>query len=219
MKLSPKIIITYSLIVLIALYITENIFHPSYLIQLIQKVLSFVIIPLIISNLLKNPFWRFWNITKSSYIYGIWLWLLWWITIFISYYLLKDIIEWDSIQKSMTNRWITETTFILVFSYIMFWNSLVEEYFFRWIIFNTLKDTHKSLSYILSSTLFSLYHITIFWTWFHGYILLIALVWLFLWWLFFAWLYKKTSWVWWARFFHIIADAVILVIWYYTFFR
>lgn len=219
MKLSPKIIISYSIIVLIALYITENIFHPLYAIQMTQKVLSFVVMPIIIGYFFKTQFWKFWKFTKQSFVYGLWLWLLWWIIIFISYYLLKDLIEWNSIQKSITERGVTKATFILVFSYIMFWNSLVEEYFFRGIIFNTLKDNYKISAYLLSSLAFSLYHITIFWTWFHGYILIIALVWLFLWWLFFAWLYKKTSWVWWARFFHIIADAVILVIWYYTFFR
>jgi len=218
MKLTPKIIIIYSLIMLIALYITENIFHPLYAIQMIQKILSFVIIPIIIWYILKSPFGRFWKVTKQSFIYGLSLWILWWLAIFIAYYLLKDVIEWTAIQESMTSRWINETTFILVFLYIMFWNSLVEEYFFRWIIFNTLKDNHKLSAYLLSSIAFSLYHITIFQTWFHWYILLIALVWLFLWWLFFAWLYKKTSWIWGAWIFHILADAVILVIWYYTFF-
>jgi hypothetical protein len=48
MKLSPKIIILYSLIILIALYITENIFHPLYAIQMTQKILSFVVIPMIL---------------------------------------------------------------------------------------------------------------------------------------------------------------------------
>lgn len=219
MKLTPKIIISYALIACIALYITENIFHPSYLIQLIQKVLSFVIIPIIIWYLFKSSFGRFGKITKQSFTYWLWLGVLWWLSIFIAYYLLKDVIEWWAIQESMTRRGINETTFVLVFTYIMFWNSLVEEYFFRWIIFNALKDNYKVSAYLLSSIAFSLYHITIFQTWFHGYILLIALFWLFLWGLFFAWLYKKTSWIWWAWIFHIIADLVILVIWYYTFFK
>ncbi len=218
MKLTPKIIISYALITCTLLYITENIYHPVYLLQLIQKVLSFVIIPIIIWYLLKTPFWRFWKVTKQSFIYWLSLLVLGWIAIFIAYYLLKGVIDWEAIHNSMESRKINETTFILVFTYIMLWNSLVEEYFFRWIIFNTLKDTHKLSAYLLSSIAFSLYHITIFQTWFHWYILLIALIWLFLWGLFFAWLYKKTSWIWWAWIFHILADAVILVIWYYKFF-
>lgn len=218
MKLTPKIIISYALIACTLLYITENVYHPVYLLQLIQKVISFVIIPVIIWYIFKTQFGRFWKITKQSFLYGLSLWILGWIAIFLAYYLLKEVIDWNAIYNSMESRKINESTFILVFTYIMFWNSLVEEYFFRWVIFNTLKDNYKISAYLLSSIAFSLYHITVFQTWFHGYILLIALFWLFLGWLFFAWLYKKTNWIWWAYIFHILADLVILVIWYYTFF-
>ncbi|NDK08334.1 CPBP family intramembrane metalloprotease [Candidatus Gracilibacteria bacterium] len=218
MKLTPKIIISYALIACTLLYITENVYHPVYLLQLIQKVISFVIIPVIIGYIFKTQFGRFGKITKQSFLYGLSLGILGGIAIFVAYYLLKEVIDWNAIDNSMESRKINESTFILVFTYIMFGNSLVEEYFFRGVIFNTLKDNYKISAYLLSSIAFSLYHITIFQTWFHGYILLIALFGLFLGGLFFAWLYKKTNGIWGAYIFHILADLVILVIGYYTFF-
>lgn len=214
MNKNIKIIIIYSIISLILLYITENIFHPTYVIQMLQKILFFIIIPIILSKYLNYKVGCFWKIQKSSFLYGILFWLLWVLVIWITYYFLRNIIDWSVITESLTNRWINQTTFIFIFAYIMFWNSLVEEYFFRWIIFNSLLDYSKKIAYFSSSILFAIYHITIFWTWFYGYILLLALFWLFLWALFFAWLYEKTKWIWWAWFFHIIADFIILIIWY-----
>jgi hypothetical protein len=53
MNKNTKIIIIYSIIAVILLYITENIFHPEYIIQMLQKILLFVIIPLILTKYLK----------------------------------------------------------------------------------------------------------------------------------------------------------------------
>lgn len=219
MNLNTKIILIYSIIACLLLYVTENIFHPSYLVQMIQKILSFIIIPIFLWKYLKERFWRFWKINKKSFIYWISLWLFWAFVIFVTYFFLKDSIEWWAINESLAIRWVNSQTFIFVFLYIMFWNSLVEEYFFRWVIFNFLFNYSKILAYILSSLLFALYHFAIFWTWFHWYILLLALFWLFAWWLFFAWLYKKTDWIWWAWIFHILVDLVILILWYIELFK
>ena len=213
-----KIILIYSVIACILLYITENIFHPTYIIQMIQKIISFIILPVILGKYLWITFWKFWSIQKSSVLYWLWFWILWATVIWLTYYFLNEVIEWQAIRESLDVRWITSTTFLFIFIYIMFWNSLLEEYFFRWIIFRSLMKYSKKFAYIISSIMFTLYHFTIFWTRFHSYILWLALFWLFIWGLFFAWLYEKTKWIWWAWIFHIIADLVILIIWYIEFF-
>lgn len=46
MKINSTHILIYSLFACIALYITENIYHPAYLVQLFQKVATFFIIPI-----------------------------------------------------------------------------------------------------------------------------------------------------------------------------
>ncbi len=214
MKLFTKSIFVYSIFSCFLLFVSENIFHPTYIIQMIQKIVLFVILPIFILKYFSKKFSKFWVISKSSFLYWIWFWILWAFAIWITYYFLQDSIEWESIKESITSRWVNGVTFIFIFAYIMFWNSLIEEFFFRWIVFDSLLKYFKSFAYIFSSLLFSLYHFAIFGTWFQWYILLLAFVWLFLWGLFFSWLYKKTNGIWWAYIFHIIVDLVILVIWY-----
>ena len=53
----------------------------------------------------------------------------------IAYYFLRETIDWQAIQTSANARGVNETTFLLTFAYIMFGNSLVEEYFFRGVVF------------------------------------------------------------------------------------
>jgi uncharacterized protein len=109
-----------------------------------------------------------------------------------AYFLLASEIDWIAIGASMEARHITESTFILVFAYIMFGNSLLEEYFFRGVIFQNMRQYSRVWAYIGSALMFSLYHMTIFSTWFAGYILALALFGLFAGGVFFAWLYEKT---------------------------
>jgi membrane protease YdiL (CAAX protease family) len=136
----------------------------------------------------------------------------------MTYFFLREMIDWAAIRASMESRHINETTFVLVFAYIMFGNSWIEEYFFRGIVFRTLSEVSLLWAYIISAVAFSLYHITIFGTWFSGWILGLAIFGLVLGGLFFAWLYRKTGGIWWAWIFHIFADLAILVIGYMEFF-
>ncbi|PIE85182.1 hypothetical protein CSA08_03500 [Candidatus Gracilibacteria bacterium] len=181
---------------------------------MIQKIVLFVILPIFILKYFSKKFSKFGVISKSSFLYGIGFGILGAFAIGITYYFLQDSIEWESIKESITSRGVNGVTFIFIFAYIMFGNSLIEEFFFRGIVFDSLLKYFKSFAYIFSSLLFSLYHFAIFGTWFQGYILLLAFVGLFLGGLFFSWLYKKTNGIWGAYIFHIIVDLVILVIGY-----
>lgn len=212
-------VIIYALFATIFLYALENIFHPKYIFILLQKIVFFVMVPIFLIKKLWFDNNVIWNINKKSVVYWASLWLLWALVVFVAYLLLHNVIDWNSIRVSMESREINSTTFIFVFAYIMFWNSFIEELFFRWFVFRWLLTKSRFLAYTTSAVLFSLYHISIFWTWFKGYILFIAILWLFLGALFFAWLYEKTKWIWSAYIFHILADFVILVIWYIEFFN
>ena len=214
MHFIPVYIFIYSLIVCMALYITENIYHPVYLVQMIQKIVTFFVIPVIVGYFGKQWIGKFGKIWRTSFIYGVGFWLLSALIISITYYLLQDVIDWNAIRSSIDVRWVNESTFLFAFLYIMFGNSLIEEYFFRWVVFRVLFERSYILAYSISALMFSLYHITIFGTWFSGYILFLAIFWLFIGGIFFAWLYRKTGDVWWAWIFHIFADLAILVIGY-----
>lgn len=212
------LILIYTLIVCVLLYITENIYHPVYAIQMMQKVLSFFILPLILAYILKQKVGRAGKVNRLSILYGVSLGLLSMILIGVTYILLRDMIDWSAIRMSMESRGITEATFVIVFLYIIFGNSLLEEYFFRGIVHYNMSSISREGAYILSALMFSLYHITIFGTWFSGWILGLALCGLILWWVFFSWLYEKTWGIWSAWIFHIFADLMILIIGYIEFF-
>ena len=126
-----RIILIYSLIACVLLYITENIYHPVYSIQMLQKVVSFLIIPLILGYVWKQRVGRAGKMSRISVIYGVSLGLLSMVIIGVTYSLLRDMIDWTAIRESMEARHIDETTFVFVFAYIMFGNSWIEEYFFR----------------------------------------------------------------------------------------
>lgn len=149
---------------------------------------------------------------------GIILGLITWGAIYIAYYFLQSHISWDIIQTYLNEKNITATTFIVAFLYVMFWNSFLEEIFFRWWIFNSLYSSNKAFAYIFSAGLFSVYHLVIFLTWFTGPILFIALAWLFIGWLLFAYLYTLNSSIWTAWLVHIFADLVIVFIAFSRFF-
>lgn len=212
------IILIYALIACVLLYITENIYHPVYSVQMFQKVVSFLLIPLLLGYIWKQRVGRAGKMSRTSVIYGVSLGLVSMVVIGVTYILLRDMIDWSAIRSSMESRGITETTFVIVFLYIMFGNSLLEEYFFRGIVHYNMSSISRVGAYILSSLMFSLYHITIFGTWFSGWILGLALCGLIAWWVFFSWLYEKTGGIWSAWIFHIFADLMILIIGYREFF-
>ena len=214
MKITPITVLIYAFIATFSLYLVENFYHPVYILQMIQKIITFVLIPILVWYIWKTKIGKFGRIGKGSMKYGIWFWLLSVVIISIAYYFLRETIDWQAIQTSANARGVNETTFLLAFAYIMFGNSLVEEYFFRGVIFRNACNISQIFAYILSALMFSLYHITIFGTWFSGFVLWLALFGLFVGGLFFAWLYKKTWGIWWAWIFHIFADLTILVIGY-----
>ena len=218
MKLSPISIIVYTIAATIGLYLIESLIHPTYGYLLILKVTFFLLVPLWMWYFFKKSIGKFWKWSSDTWKFGIGFGLLSMLIIGITYLLLRESIDWQAIGASMSARHINETTFLLVFLYIMFGNSLLEEYFFRGIVFRQMLPVSKIVAYILSALMFSLYHMTIFQTWFMGWILILALFGLFMGGIFFAWLYEKTGGIWSAWIFHIFADCIILIIGYTVFF-
>lgn len=218
MKISAIYIIGYTFFATIGLYLIESFIHPTYGYLLLFKVALFLLIPLGFWYFLKCKVGKFWTWNRDTWKFGIGFGLLSMFIIGVTYYFLRESIDWQAIGASMSARHINKATFLFVFLYIMFGNSLLEEYFFRGIVFKQMLSLSKVGAYILSALMFSLYHMTIFQTWFTGWILALALFGLFMGGIFFAWLYEKTGGIWSAWTFHIFADFSILIIGYSVFF-
>jgi len=146
--------------------------------------------------------------------YGIILGVSSFVIVILTFMFVKDYINIADIISELENKSkINPTNFILVGLYIIFINSFLEELFFRGFVFlNLYKLGHRKLGYIFSSLLFSLYHITIFQTWFNIYLTSLALVGLITIGLIFNYVDTKSqnflnSWI-----IHILADCAIIAI-------
>ena len=98
------------------------------------------------------------------------------------YFVLKGFIDLNNISAVLENNLgISKENFIFVSLYISFFNSLLEELFFRGFSFLTL----KKYSYIISAFAFSIYHVSILANWFNPIIYIIFITGLFVTGLFF----------------------------------
>ncbi|MGK0469321.1 MAG: membrane protease YdiL (CAAX protease family) [Clostridium sp.] len=150
------------------------------------------------------------NHLKMGFLFGILSFLI----ILIAYYILRNVIDLQSISEDLQNKSkITASSFIFVGLYITLGNSFLEEYFFRGFIFlNLYEHNSKKFAYIYSSLLFGLYHIGIFKAWFNIELVGLALLGLIAVGFIFNWLDTESenfinSWV-----VHIFADSAIILI-------
>ncbi|ONI40484.1 CAAX protease [Candidatus Epulonipiscium fishelsonii] len=163
--------------------IVDAIITPQYFIKSFIKVLLFTIVPLIFyvkskDTSLKTMFTPKKNGIITSLVIGVIIF----VAIIASYFGFKNIFDFSNITASLTQDiGVNLDNFILVFLYINFINSFLEEFFFRGFAFLTLKRyTTKKFSYVFSSLTFSLYHIAMIFTWVSPVLVTLAVVGLFI---------------------------------------
>jgi membrane protease YdiL (CAAX protease family) len=102
------------------------------------------------------------------------------ISIISTYYLTNGIIDYSNVPKSLENSLgISLDNFLFVGLYIAVFNSLLEEMIFRGVLYiNLSKGISEKMTIILSSFLFSIYHISIVDGWFNflSFLLVITLL-------------------------------------------
>jgi membrane protease YdiL (CAAX protease family) len=213
-----RYIILSSLIACILLYFVEQVLIVSYVIKTSIKIMFFILIPYIYMKFIKkqsqSKALNYKNIDKNHLKMGFLFGILSFLIILIAYYILRNVIDLQSISEDLQNKSkITASSFIFVGLYITLGNSFLEEYFFRGFIFlNLYEHNSKKFAYIYSSLLFGLYHIGIFKAWFNIELVGLALLGLIAVGFIFNWLDTKSenfinSWI-----VHILADSAIILI-------
>ncbi len=87
--------------------------------------------------------------------------------IWLGYTLLYSFFDSQQIISGLKAQGITKVEYPFVFLHIVLVNSFLEEFFFRGFLFRlSYKRGQKIFSYLFSSVLFALYHISIFQSWF-----------------------------------------------------
>lgn len=216
--MDKKYIIASSAITCLFLYFIEQVISVNYFIKTLSKILFFIIIPLIFIKLIKKESFKkalnYKKIDKNHLKLGIIFGFISFAIVLAAYFILKGFIDMNGILEEMqTKSRITSGNFILIGLYITFFNSFLEEFFFRGFIFlNLFKLNMKKTAYIYSSFLFGLYHIGIFKNWFNPILMILALIGLITIGFIFNYLDTKSdnfinSWI-----NHILADAAIILI-------
>jgi uncharacterized protein len=204
-----------------ALFIVEQVLIVSYLWKTLAKIGLFLVVPLLyIRIVLKQPILKFLNLKNidfSKLRLGFILGLLSMGIVIGAFFLFSFIIDTNTIIADLESRGITASVFIFIAVYITFGNSLLEEFYFRGFLFlNIYRSQSKLFAYLFSSLLFALYHIGIFMAWFNIWLILLALLGLFVVGLIFNWLNTKSdnflnSWI-----LHILADVGVMVVGFYV---
>lgn len=102
--------------------------------------------------------------------------------VMVAYFICSEFIDLSGIRDSLTSGiGVTADNFIFVALYISFFNSLLEEFFFRGFAFLILKkEASKKFAYVFSSALFAFYHVGMTSGWFSGGIYILAMLGLFI---------------------------------------
>ncbi|MFZ1988030.1 MAG: type II CAAX endopeptidase family protein [Minisyncoccia bacterium] len=133
--------------------------------------------------------------------------------ILAAYAILGNFIDFTGIKTELQTTGITTTNFILIGLYIVFINSLLEEFFFRGFLFLNLKKyASVRIAYFYSAILFAIYHLETIQTWFNPVLMFLALLSLFVIGLVFNFLNIKAnhflnSWI-----AHAVADSAIILV-------
>ncbi|MCZ8538169.1 CPBP family intramembrane metalloprotease [Paenisporosarcina quisquiliarum] len=202
--------------ILFLLWIEQGI-EVSYVWKTLAKVLVFVVFPVLLLRSFTFDFLQIRKTQKKSIYIALGLGLLVAGTILSTYMLLNDLIDLVALQEDLEKRvGVTASVFPFVAVYILLGNSFLEEFFFRGLLVDLLKESR--LKWFLPSLFFAIYHIAIFLPWFEWPILLLAVAGLFIGGLVFQWINEKSGTIYPSWIIHIFADIGVLLIGVYMFY-
>lgn len=175
MKNNRILMIVFTLMILpvIIFFLTKNFFQGSYILSSFYKIIF--LFPLFFGifiekkTLKKSLFQDFdFKTFKSNFFILLGIGILFAFIYFIAFLIFRDFISLEEITSGLKDSIsLNITNLIFIGAYIIFINSLLEEYFWRGFIFKKLSDSLKPLSaYLLSGIAFSFHHIMFYYNWF-----------------------------------------------------
>jgi len=204
------------LCIAILLWIEQGL-EVNYLWKTAAKVLLFFAIPFYFLRATKFEFLHAKKTQKKSLLLALGLGIIIIMTILGAFVLLKGSIDLNALQLDLETRvGVTASVFPFVALYILFGNSFLEEYFFRGLLVDLLKESR--LKWFLPSFFFAIYHVAIFLPWFEWPILVLAVFGLWIGGLIFQWLNEKSGTIYPSWIIHMCADIGVLLIGVYMFY-
>lgn len=152
-----------------AMAVVDGFIRPSYWAKSAVKAALFLGVPVLLS------FWEreidlkgLFRPRKKGLLTALGLGLGVYAVILGGYFAFRGVFDFSQIAGNLSqNAGVHKENFLFVSLYISFVNSLLEELFFRGFLFLNLKhSTGRGVAYLVSSLLFSLYHVAMMVGWF-----------------------------------------------------
>ncbi len=164
MKKQSLFIIISVTVLAVIMNVVDMFIKPQYFVKSLIKVTLFLIVPLIyfvINRGEREQLKKLFKPRKKDVLPSVLLGVLCYSAIVGGYFLLRNIIDFSNITKSLTSDiGVNSNNFVFVSIYISLCNSFLEEFFFRGFSFITLKNhIGRITAYIFSSFIFAFYHI------------------------------------------------------------
>lgn len=150
----------------------EQVLEVEYVWKTVAKAVLFLFIPFMLFRKSGFPFLRLHKSDRRSMRIAIVSGVAIMVTIIVAFTILQPYIDIGTLLDDLADAGVTPSVFPFVAVYILFGNSILEEFFFRGLLPGFLKSSHYRL--ILPSFFFAIYHIAIFLPWFSPGILLLA---------------------------------------------
>lgn len=214
--MKKSLLFLYPIISLMLLLWIEQGLTVAYTTKTIAKILLFVGIPLMLFYKKGFPFLLFKKVDRKSSSAAILVGITMMTIIVVTFIKLRTFIDIDALLIELAAIGVTSSVFPFIALYILFGNSLVEEFFFRG--FLTSFFTRAWVRVLIPSFLFAIYHIAIFLTWFSVPLLLLAVLGLWVGGIIFQLVNEKSGTILPSWTIHLFADVGILLIGIYIFY-
>ncbi len=162
--------------------VVDAVIQPGYFIKSLIKMALFLLLPLCYSLYDKKcDLKKLFIPDKKGIIAALLLGFGVYVVVLGAYFAFCGIFDFSALTKNLTaTTGVNKNNFIFVAVYISFANSLLEEFFFRGFSFLTLKSvSNRTLAYLVSATLFAVYHIAMMVGWFAWPVILLSMIGLF----------------------------------------
>lgn len=158
--------------IIILIWIEQGLEFP-YTLKTLAKAILLLAIPIVLFYKSKFPYLQFKKIDVKSMRVAISAGIAIMFSIIGAFLLLQTFIDTEALVLDLAEKGVTPKVFPLIALYILFGNSLMEEFFFRGLLPSLFKGS--KLRFVLPSLFFSIYHIAIFLPWFNLPLLLVAI--------------------------------------------
>ena len=152
----------------------EQVLEVAYILKTMAKAVLFLLIPFLLLRKNGFPFFHLRQTDRKSMNIAIVSGIAIMGMIVATFIILQPYIDIDALLDDLADAGVTSIVFPFVAFYILFGNSLLEEFFFRGLLPSFLD--RPLLRLFLPSFFFAIYHIAIFLPWFSTPILLLAVV-------------------------------------------